>query len=89
MLVDVVVKPGSKQPGVSEESGELVVRVREPARDGAANAACIRALAAFFAVAPSAIALVRGARSKRKRFSIDRDGDAKAFILHRRKKSAP
>jgi len=52
------------------ERGTIVVRVRERAIDGAANAACIRALATAYGVAPSAVELVRGARSRQKRFAI-------------------
>ncbi|MBV8531151.1 MAG: DUF167 domain-containing protein [Candidatus Eremiobacteraeota bacterium] len=70
MSLDVLVKPGSKHPGLSEEDGMLVLRVRERAIEGAANEACIRALAAAYGVAPSAVALVRGARARRKHFAI-------------------
>jgi len=89
VLVDVLVKPGSKHPGVSEEEGVLVVRVRERAIEGAANDACARALAAFFAIAPSRVRLVRGSRSRRKRFEMDVSAGAEAFGRYRRKKSAP
>ena len=64
------VKPGSKQPGISVEDGALVVRVRERAMEGAANEACVRALAQALDVAPSCVTLVQGARSRQKRFSI-------------------
>lgn len=70
MVLDVVVKPGSKRTGLSRERDELVLRVRERAIEGAANEACVRALAQAFGVAPSAVALVRGARSRHKRFAI-------------------
>ncbi len=76
-IVDVTCKPGSKQPGIVEADGALVVRVRERAIDDAANAACIRALAAAYGVAPSAVQLVRGARSRQKRFAIDLPANAK------------
>jgi uncharacterized protein len=65
-----LVKPGSKQPSLTRVDGELVIRVRERAIEGAANEACIRALAAAYGVAPSAVSLLRGARSRRKRFAI-------------------
>jgi uncharacterized protein YggU (UPF0235/DUF167 family) len=68
--VNVVVKPGSKRPGFSEEGGMLLLRVRERAAEGAANAACLRALAVRYKVAPSAVTLVSGARSRHKRFII-------------------
>jgi len=48
----------------------LILRVRERAIEGAANAACIRALADAYGVAPSAVTLVAGARSRHKRFTI-------------------
>jgi hypothetical protein len=69
-ILDIIVKPGSKQPGLSEEDGVLVLRVRERAIDGAANRACIRALAIAYGVPPSAVDLVGGLRSRRKRFAI-------------------
>lgn len=66
----MVVKPGSKAPGISSEAGTIVVRVRERAIEGAANAAVIRALAEAHGVPPSAVELIGGMRSRRKRFSI-------------------
>jgi uncharacterized protein len=68
--VDVIVKPGSKRPGIAFESETLVLRVRERAIEGAANAACIRALAEFYDIAPSSITLLRGAKSKKKTFAL-------------------
>ncbi len=70
MILDVSVKPGSKRPGISRENGVLVVRVRERAADGAANAACVRAIAQEFGVAPSCVELIHGKRGRRKRFAI-------------------
>lgn len=69
-VLDVFVKPASKRPGIAWENGTLVVRVRERAIDGAANDACAQALAAAYDVAPSAVELLSGARSRRKRFAI-------------------
>ena len=63
-------KPGSKEPGVSLDGETLVLRVRERAIEGAANAACVRALAEYYDVAPSSITLVRGAKSRRKVFAL-------------------
>jgi len=71
-VIDIIVKPGSKQPGLSEENGVPVLRVRERAIDGAANSACVRALAAAYGVPPSAVELIAGARNRRKRFAIRR-----------------
>jgi uncharacterized protein YggU (UPF0235/DUF167 family) len=75
--VDVVVKPGSKRPGLSTENGALVLRVRERAIEGAANAACVKALAAAYGVAPSAVTLVSGFRSRHKRFTVQLPSEAK------------
>lgn len=38
--------------------------------DGAANAACVEALARYLEVAPSRVALVRGPASRQKTFEI-------------------
>jgi uncharacterized protein len=68
--ISVTVKPGSKAPGVEEHGEMLIVRVRERAVEGAANAACIRALAKYFDVPPSTVVLVRGERARSKLFDI-------------------
>jgi len=75
-IIDVVVKPGSREPGLSREDGALVLRVRERAIEGAANSACLRALAEAYGVAPSAVSLVRGLRSRHKRFCNSPAGEA-------------
>jgi len=48
-----------------------VLRVRERAVEGAANDACVRAVAEALAVAPSRVALVRGHRGRIKTFAVD------------------
>jgi uncharacterized protein YggU (UPF0235/DUF167 family) len=68
--VAVTVKPGSKAPGIEQHGETLIVRVRERAIEGAANNACIRALAQHFNVAPSKIVLVRGERARTKLFEV-------------------
>jgi uncharacterized protein len=68
--LDVIVKPGSKQPGISFDGETLVLRARERPIGGAANAACIRALAEFYAIAPSNVTLVRGAKNRKKVFRL-------------------
>jgi uncharacterized protein (TIGR00251 family) len=50
--------------------GALRVAVREPPALGAANAACVRVLAAALAVPRGAIALAPGAKSRRKRVRL-------------------
>jgi uncharacterized protein YggU (UPF0235/DUF167 family) len=71
LILDVIVKPGSKRPGLSQEDGVVVVRVRERAVEGAANAGCRRALAHAYGVPQSAVELIAGPRSRRKRFAVE------------------
>lgn len=69
-LLAVIVKPGSRSPGIVI-SGEIVtVRVREPAVEGRATEAARRAIAAALRVPQSAVTLVRGATSRHKSFAI-------------------
>jgi uncharacterized protein len=72
------VKPGSKVPGIAPEGDALVVRVRERALEGAANAACVRALAGALGIAPSCVTLLRGAHSREKVFEIAGVDEAQA-----------
>jgi hypothetical protein len=72
ILVETLVKPGSRAAGVVREGELVVIRVRERAIDGAANIAAARALAQAFGVPPSDVRLVRGTGARRKRFAIRR-----------------
>jgi uncharacterized protein YggU (UPF0235/DUF167 family) len=45
--------------------------VRERAVEGAANDACVRAVAEHFGVAPSRVSIVRGGTSRRKTIKIE------------------
>lgn len=69
-LVHLTVKAGAKAPGIAWQGEGWVLRVRERAIDGAANEACIQALAQVLRVAPSRITLLRGHRARRKTFAI-------------------
>lgn len=71
MQLAVTVKPGSKQAGISVQGDSVILRVRERAIEGAANKACIRALADAFGVPRSRVSLLAGTRSREKRFAID------------------
>ena len=53
-----------------ERDGMLLVRVRAPPAEGAANEAAARVLARHFGVAPSSVELVRGARAREKLFRL-------------------
>jgi uncharacterized protein len=70
IVVEVLVKPGSRVPGIAREGDLVVIRVRERAIDGTANLAAGRALAEAYGVPPSAVRLVRGASARRKRFAV-------------------
>jgi len=72
------VKPGSKAPGIAVEGDSVVLRVRERAVEGAANEACVRALAQALGVAPSCVTLLRGAHSREKLFDVDGIADPEA-----------
>ena len=71
MRIQVKVTPRAKRPGIEKTAdGTLVVKVREPAEDGRANAAVVEALAEHFAVPKRAISIVHGHASRRKLIEI-------------------
>jgi hypothetical protein len=72
--VIVTVKPGSRKGPRVEVGpyGELTVYVRERAVDGKANDAVTRLLAAHLELPRSRVELVSGARSRLKRFRVNR-----------------
>ena len=69
-LLVVLVKPGSKKPGVVITGDTVMVRVREPAIEGRATEAARRAVATALEVPQSAVTLVRGATSRHKTFTV-------------------
>lgn len=70
-LLRVHVQPRAKRPGLAGLHGDrLKLRVAAPPAEGAANAACTELLARVLGVAPSALALVRGATSRDKDFAV-------------------
>ncbi|HMD01698.1 MAG TPA: DUF167 domain-containing protein [Candidatus Baltobacteraceae bacterium] len=69
--LQIAAKPGSRTPAVTVRNGIVNVAVRERALGGAANAAIVRAVAAWLGVAPSRIALVHGTRARRKVLAIE------------------
>jgi uncharacterized protein len=71
MRLQIRVTPRAKKPGLETAGdGTLVVKVREPAEDGRANAAVIEALAGHFGVAKRAVTIVHGHGSRRKLVEI-------------------
>ncbi len=74
--LDVHVRPGARTTHVGgEHDGVLTVRVAAPPADGQANEAVCRAVATALGVRPTAVELVRGASSRRKRLRIAGDPD--------------
>jgi uncharacterized protein (TIGR00251 family) len=72
MLLELLVKPNSRQESVEKISDSLYrVAVNAPPIDGKANEAVIRLLAKHFKVPKSAITLVRGAKGKKKWVQIN------------------
>jgi uncharacterized protein YggU (UPF0235/DUF167 family) len=68
------VTPRARRPGVGGcQADALRVRVGAPPADGAANAACVNALAKALGVRRSAVTLDPGSRFRRKRVHIDGD----------------
>ena len=80
-LLVVVVKPGSKAPGIVISGESVTVSVREPAVEGRATEAARRAIAAAVGVPQSAVTLIRGATSRHKSFAIA--GLTKVEVLRR------
>jgi len=67
MRLHVRVTPRARKPVVETTGdGTLVVKVREPAEDGRANAAVIEALAGHFGVPKRAVSILHGHGSRRK-----------------------
>ncbi len=84
MRLTVHVRPGATRAGIGgSHDGALVIRVREPASDGRANDAVVRAVADELGLARRAVRIVAGARSRRKVVELDGDGDALAEGLAR------
>ena len=70
-VLPVRAQPGARKAGVlGEQAGALKVAVTAPPVDGEANAAVIEVLAKALGIARSAIAVVGGASSRRKRVEI-------------------
>ena len=70
MKIQVKVKPNSRTEEVSEQSNSLIVKVKEPPREGKANQAVIKLLAEHFSVPKSQVRIVSGFRSKNKLIEV-------------------
>jgi len=71
MRITVHAKPSAKEERItSVGDAEFNVAVKEPPREGRANAAIARALAEHFGVAQSRVRLISGFASRTKTFDI-------------------
>jgi len=64
--VQVKVKPNSKTEELSQDGDSFVVKVKEPPKEGRANQAVIKLLAAHFGVPQSQIRIISGFKSRNK-----------------------
>lgn len=77
-LLEVHVKPRAQRSGIGarEADGRLAVAVHAPPEEGAANRELVELVADALGVAPSRVAVVRGAASRRKTLRVDGVTDA-------------
>lgn len=69
--ISVQVKPNCKKELVEQlENGDLLVKVNVPPVDGKANKRVIELLSKYLKVSKSRINLLRGHKSKKKKFEI-------------------
>ncbi len=69
--IQVRVKPNSKKPSlIKSEDGVWIVAVKEPATEGKANDAVVRAVAEELGLAPSKVKILRGEKSKLKLLEV-------------------
>ena len=66
MKIRVRVKPNSRTEEVSREGDSLVIKIKEPPREGKANQAVIKLLAEHFSVPQSQVRILSGLRSRDK-----------------------
>jgi uncharacterized protein (TIGR00251 family) len=66
MKIQVKVKPNSRTEEVSREGEILIVKVKEPPKEGKANQAVIKLLAEHFGVPQSQVTILSGFKSKNK-----------------------
>ena len=67
----VRVTPGARIEALEIVDGRLLAKVRAKPEDGKANAAVLELVASALALAPSRVALLRGATSREKLLRID------------------
>ena len=68
--IAVRAKPRSKKEGIEDGDVELVVRVRAPPVDGAANTRIIEVIAELLAIPKRDVVIVRGETAKHKELEV-------------------
>jgi len=68
--IQVKVKANSKTEEISQEGDKLIVKVKEPPREGRANQAVIKLLAEHFEVPQSQVRILSGFKSKNKTIEV-------------------
>ena len=82
IAVEVHVQPRAGWRGLTGRHGEAVrIRVTAPPAEGRANDETARVLADALDVAPGAVTLLQGVRSRHKRFAVRGDGEVLAARL--------
>ncbi|HBB64497.1 hypothetical protein A3K02_00060 [candidate division WS6 bacterium RIFOXYD1_FULL_33_8] len=70
MVIEVKVKPSSKEISISQKNGIYVVSLKGKPHDNVANLELIDLLAKYFNISKTAISIVHGLKSKRKLIEI-------------------
>jgi uncharacterized protein (TIGR00251 family) len=73
MKIQVKVKPNSRTEELIQEGNSLIVKVREPPKEGKANQAVIKLLAQHFGIPQSQVRILSGFRSKNKLVEVAKD----------------
>ena len=73
MRISVKVKPNSKESTVEiTANNEYILRVKEKALDGRANAAVVKLLSEYLGIPKVRISIIKGHTSRNKVISIDK-----------------
>lgn len=70
MKIQVKVKPGSKNEGVTQKGDTFIVTTKEPPKEGRANRQVIKLLAKHFKVPQNQVKLVSGFKQRDKVIDI-------------------
>ena len=66
MKIQIKVKPNSKSEEVRQDGDDLMVKVKEPPKEGRANNATVRLLAEHFGIPQNQVRIASGFKSRNK-----------------------